>query len=218
MANTKLGRLVSLNVGLPHQVPAIGGTVLTAIFKAPVEGRVVLRGNNLAGDRQADLTVHGGRDKAVYGYPHEHYAQWRAELDGMELPFGMFGENLTTEGVTEHQLHIGDTLRIGSTVLKVTQPRMPCYKLALRFGRPDMVKRFWRSGRSGFYFSVVEEGDIGAGDAIELIAEDPGRVTIAQVGELARAERPDRELLQRALASPLKGGWKEQLQERWQAG
>ncbi len=209
-----MGCVMSLNVGTPRQVPAGNGAVLTAIFKEPVDGRVALRRNNLAGDRQADLTVHGGRDKAVYAYPHEHYSYWRDELGETEIPFGMFGENLTTEGITEDRIHIGDTVRIGSAVLRVTQPRMPCYKLALRFGRPDMVKRFWRSGRSGFYFSVVEEGDIGAGDAIELITEDPGQVSVAAVGELARAGTPDPELLRRALASPLKGGWKEQLQER----
>jgi len=215
MPKTQLGLVVSLNVGTPHQVPSGGGPVLTAIFKAPVEGRVALRRNNLAGDLQADLTVHGGRDKAVYAYPHEHYGYWRAELENREMPFGMLGENLTTEGVAEDQLHIGDTVRIGSAVLQVTQPRMPCYKLALRFGRPDMVKRFWHSGRSGFYFSVVQEGDVGAGDVIELITEDPGQVSVAEIGELARADTPDLDLLRRALASPLKGGWKEQIEQRW---
>ncbi len=212
---TKLGCVISVNVGTPCQVHTGSADVLTAIYKSPVQGRIALRGNNLEGDRQADLTVHGGRHKAVYAYPQEHYAYWHAKLPQTEMPPGMFGENLTTEGITEDQIYIGDTVRIGSAILEVTQPRMPCYKLGIRFGRPDMVKLFWHSGRSGFYFSVIEEGDIAAGDNIERIADGAEHVSVSDVGDLSRADTLNRELLRRALASPLKGGWKEQLQERW---
>src|SRR5712692_6598330 len=159
-------RIISVNVGMPREVRVHNTQVTTSIFKSPVEGRVAVRDNNLTGDQQADLTVHGGPYKAVYLYPAEHYGYWAEQLPGAELPFGMFGENLTTIGLLEESVHIGDRFRIGSAVLEVTQPRMPCYKLGIRFGRADMVKMFWTSGRSGIYFSVVDEGDIGAGDAI----------------------------------------------------
>jgi len=217
MSGVELGRVVSVNVGKPRQVTGGNAVVLTAIYKEALQGRIALRGNNLEGDRQADLKVHGGRDKAVYAYPQEHYAYWASKLPETEMPLGMFGENLTTKGVTEDQLYIGDTVRIGSAVLQVTQPRMPCYKLGIRFQRPGMVKLFWHSGRSGFYFSVVEEGEIGAGDTIERMAEGPGRVSISEINELSRAETLDLKMLHRALKAPLKGGWKEQLQERWHA-
>jgi MOSC domain-containing protein YiiM len=138
-------RVLSVNVGMPKQLP----TVLTSIFKSPVEGRVAVRRHNIDGDRQSDLTVHGGPNKAVYCYPAEHYDYWKEQLPDMDLPYGAFGENLTTEGLTEDAVSIGDRFQVGSAVLRVTQPRMPCFKLGIRFGRADMVKRFWRSGRSG---------------------------------------------------------------------
>ncbi len=206
--------LVSVNVGGPKQVQVRDRIVVTSIFKAPVEGRVAVRGHNLAGDKQSDLRVHGGPYKAVYCYPGEHYAFWKERLPEMELPFGMFGENLTTEGFTEEDVCIGDQLRIGSVVLQVTQPRMPCYKLAIRFGRADMVKRFWLSGRSGIYFSVVREGDLAAGDAIEKEMEDAERVSVADVVRLYRGDENSSELLERALRAPLFGSWKRELRER----
>src|SRR6266478_2351379 len=157
-------KVVSVNLGLPRTVQWKGKAVSTGIFKEPVSGRVALRSLDFDGDRQADLSVHGGPSKAVYVYPAEHYAYWRQELPDMTLPWGMFGENLTTEGLQEDTLQIGDRFRIGSTEVVVTQPRMPCFKLGLRFGRDDMVKRFLASFRTGFYFSVAAEGEVAAGD------------------------------------------------------
>ncbi len=206
-------RVLSINVGSPKEVQLGRTTVMTSIFKSPVEGRVELRRHNFAGDRQSDLTVHGGPYKAVYCYPGEHYTHWSEQLPGMQLPYGMFGENLTAEGLIEERVRIGDQFRVGSAVLHVTQPRMPCFKLAVRFGRSDMVKRFWLSGRSGFYFSVVEEGDVAAGDAIELAAAGPEEISVADVVRLYRGDEQSPELLERALRAPLFGSWKHDLRE-----
>jgi MOSC domain-containing protein YiiM len=174
-------KLISVNVGLPRDVVWKGKTVTTGIFKEPVEGRVMMRRLNLDGDRQADLSVHGGLSKAVYAYPAEHYDYWRKELPDMNLPWVMFGENLTTEGLLENAVHIGDRFRIGTTEVMVTEPRMPCYKLGIKFGRDDIIKRFLASGRTGFYFAVLQEGEVGAGDAIELISRDKNNVTVADI-------------------------------------
>ena len=192
-------KLISVNVGLPREVIWKGRTITTGIFKEPVEGRVMVRRLNLDGDQQADLSVHGGLDKAVYGYPAEHYEYWRNELPGMKLPWGMFGENLTTEGLLEDLVNIGDRFRIGSSVLMVTQPRMPCYKLQVKFGRDDIVKRFLRSGRPGFYFSVLEEGEVSAGDEIALISRDENNVTVADITRLYVSEKDNLDLLRRAV-------------------
>lgn len=173
--------LVSINVGVPRQVEFGGEWVSTAIFKEPVNGPVRVRTLNLEGDRQADLTVHGGVAKAVYVYPSEHYPFWRSELPDIDFPFGAFGENLTTTGLLEHEVRVGDVLSIGTAEFAVTQPRMPCFKLGIRFGRADMVKRFMRAGRSGIYLRVTREGVIRAGDAIALIARDERAMTIADV-------------------------------------
>src|SRR6266568_969087 len=151
-------KILSVNVGMPKEVSWQGKLVTTGIFKEPVNAPVMLRTLNLDGDRQADLTVHGGVTKAVYAYPSEHYDYWRAELPDVDLPWAAFGENLTTEGLFEKDLRIGDRFRIGSAELVVTQPRLPCYKLGIRFGRMDMLKRFLKSGRTGFYFAVTVEG------------------------------------------------------------
>lgn len=188
------------------------GIVVTSIFKTPVEGKVALAGHNLAGDRQSDLRVHGGPYKAVYVYPFEHYRYWKQELPDADLPYGAFGENLTTEGLSEAEIHIGDQVRIGSAILQVTQPRMPCYKLALRFGRADMVKRFWASGRSGVYFSVVQEGELESGDGIEVVASDPNRVSVRDVVRLFKREVENDELMERMLKAPLYGSWKRDIQ------
>ena len=173
--------VLSVNVGLPREVRAGGKTVLTSIFKDPVVGRVAIVGDNLVGDRQSDLTVHGGRFKAVYAYPSEHYEFWRHELPGVELPYGSFGENLTIAGLLEDDLHVGDRLQVGSAELVVTQPRLPCFKLGIRFGRADMVRRFQRSGRTGFYFLVAREGEVGAGDPLTVIERHPAAVSIREL-------------------------------------
>jgi MOSC domain-containing protein YiiM len=213
----RMKRVLSVSVGTPKQLPVNHGTVLTSIFKSPVEGRVAVKRHNIAGDRQSDLTVHGGPYKAVYCYPAEHYTYWKEQLPGRELPYGMFGENPTTEGITEDGVSIGDRFLVGSAVLQVTQPRMPCFKLGIRFDLATMVKRFWQSGRPGIYFSVVEEGDVAAGDQIERIAEGPERITVADVVRLYSGEDTSSELLARALRAPLPGEWKEELRERGRA-
>jgi len=208
-------RIVSVNVGLPRAVTWRGKTVTTAIFKEPIAGRVALRSLNLDGDRQADLTVHGGREKAVYAYPVEHYRYWRTELADAALPYGAFGENLTTEGLREHAVHVGDRFRVGSAELLLTQPRLPCYKLGIRFGRADMVKRFLASGRTGFYFAVLREGEVGAGDVIQLLARDELGVSIAEVTRLYVGEHPDHEALRRAIRVPaLPASWRAHFLER----
>jgi MOSC domain-containing protein YiiM len=196
-------KVLSVNVGLPREVEWKGITVSTGIFKEPVAGPVAVRRDNLDGDRQADLTVHGGPNKAVYGYAGEHYPYWRKQFPTLELPWGVFGENLTTEGVSEDSLHIGDVVRVGSAVLRVVQPRQPCYKLQIRFGRDDIIQRFLVSGRSGFYFSIVEEGEVEAGSVIEVVSRDENRVTIADIHRLYLGVKPDPELLQRALRVPV---------------
>jgi len=182
-------KLLSVNVGLPREVEWKGKIITTGIFKDLVPGRVMLRRLNLDGDRQADLTVHGGVDKAVYAYPAAHYAYWRDELAGGELPFGMFGENFTVEGLTEEAVSIGDRFSIGAAEVVVTQPRLPCYKLGLKFGRDDMVKRFLASGRTGFYFSVAREGEVGSCDEVRLIGRDEGRVTVRDITRLYASRR-----------------------------
>jgi MOSC domain-containing protein YiiM len=173
-------KIVSLNTGLPREVAWHGRSVTTAIYKSPVEGRVSLRRLNLDGDRQADLSVHGGEFKAVYCYPHEHYAWWTDQL-GSELPMGMFGENLTTEGLDEASVHIGDRFSIGTAHVIVTQPRLPCYKLGIRFQSDAMVRRFLASGRTGFYLAVQQEGNLAAEDEITVLARDPHRVSVGDI-------------------------------------
>ncbi len=208
-------RIVSVNVGLPRQATWRGRAITTGIFKEPVAGRVAVRALNLDGDRQADLTAHGGREKAVYAYPGEHYAYWRTELPGVALEHGAFGENLTTEGLLEDDVQVGDRFRVGSTELIVTQPRLPCYKLAARFQRADMVKRFLASHRTGFYFAVAREGEVAAGDAIERLARGEGRLSIALVTRLYTGEDADWDALRRATrATALPASWRAHFRER----
>lgn len=183
-------RVLSINVGRPRDIRSGRDIVTTSIFKSPVAGSIHVGKLNLEGDEQSDLTVHGGIRKAVYVYPSEHYALWRAELPDVELPWGAFGENLTTEGILEETTSIGDTLRIGTAEFVVTQPRQPCYKLALRLGRPDILKRFVRSGRSGFYLAVTREGDIAAGDVIKLVPNSESTTTVAGAAARIRSSRP----------------------------
>jgi len=207
-------KVLSINVGRPRPVETPRGPVLTSIWKSPVEGTVKLRRFNLEGDQQSDLRVHGGEFKAVYLYPSEHYGYWRSELPGYALQTGNFGENLTTEGMLETEVQIGDRYRIGTTVLQVTQPRMPCFKLQLRFGRADMVKRFWQSGRSGIYFSIVEEGELSARDEITPVSRVASGITVAEVVRLYRDKDPDPERIRVAIAAPLAGSWKTELRAR----
>ena len=207
--------LISVNVGLPREVNWKGKTVRTGIFKEPVSDRVMVRSLNLNGDGQADLTVHGGLEKAVYVYPFEHYAYWRNELPDTELTLGSFGENFTVTGFREEALNIGDRFQVGTVQLMVTQPRMPCYKLGIRFGRPDMVKRFLASRRTGFYFSVLQEGEVGAGDTLELVSQDDNNITVADVTQLYTREKTDPDLLHRtAQLEPLPGSWRDYFQEQ----
>jgi MOSC domain-containing protein YiiM len=174
-------KILSVNVGLPRLVEYNGEPVSTGIFKDPVGGVVKVNSLNLEGDRQADLSVHGGYYKAVYVYPSEHYPLWRSEYPDMELPYGMFGENLTTRGLTETDVHIGDRLRIGTAEFLVTQPRLPCYKLGIRFGRVDIIKRFFKSGLSGFYLSIEKTGELQKGDEIQVLSRNTEGDSIAEV-------------------------------------
>jgi MOSC domain-containing protein YiiM len=191
-----------------------GKTVSTGIFKAPVNDRVMVRSLNLDGDGQADLTVHGGADKAVYVYPFEHYDYWRSELPDIELPLGIFGENLTTTGLREEEVNIGDCFQIGTVKLIVTQPRMPCYKLGIRFGRPDMVKRFLASRRTGFYFRVLQEGEVEIGDTLELVSRDENNVTVADITQLYIDAEDNSELLHRAAQlEALPKSWRDYFQQ-----
>jgi MOSC domain-containing protein YiiM len=176
--------LQSVNVGLPQTVLWHGQEVITSIFKSAVAARTVVNKLNLTGDRQADLSVHGGPDKAVYCYASEHYGYWKNELPGWTLPPGAFGENFTTLGLPEASVHIGDCFRIGSAEFVVTQPRLPCFKLGLRFQSDDMVRRFLVAGRFGFYFAVAKEGEVGAGDKIERISADGNAVRVSEIVRL----------------------------------
>jgi MOSC domain-containing protein YiiM len=211
-------KVVSLNVGLPREVLWHGRPVTTSIYKEPVQGRVALRTLNLDGDRQADLTVHGGAEKAVYCYPSEHYDDWRKELPGREVPFAAFGENFTTQGLMEDTICLGDTFSVGSAEVVVTQPRLPCYKLGIRFQSDDMVKLFLASGRSGFYLAVTREGEVAAGDEIKQIAQDPNAVPVPEITRLYIAKRfstEDVASLGRALeVAALPDSWKHYFRDR----
>jgi MOSC domain-containing protein YiiM len=211
-------QLISINVGRPREVNWKGKPALTSIFKTPVEGRIKMRTLNLEGDQQADLSVHGGVEKAVYAYATEHYAYWRQELPEEPLPWGAFGENLSIEELSETSVNIGDCFRIGSAEVMVTQPRFPCYKLNLKFRRDDMVKRFLISRLSGVYFSVVQEGEIGVGDKIERLHRDEHNVTVADIVQIYVGEAED-ELVHRAIQVPalaisLRDHFRQQLERR----
>jgi MOSC domain-containing protein YiiM len=206
-------RVVSLSVGGPQRVDWNGQTVLTSIFKTPTDRRLRVSTLNIEGDEQSDLSVHGGYEKAVYAYPSEHYPLWRGELE-IDLPWASFGENLTTEGLSE-EVRIGDRFRIGTAEFVVTQPRMPCYKLGIRLGRQDVLRLMLRTGRTGFYFSVAVEGEIGAGDEIELVRRSEEDVTVTDVVKLFTVEAKNQELLRRAMrSSVLPLNWKDYFAER----
>ena len=208
-------KLVAISVGGPRKVEWRGKTVRTSIFKDPVAAPVRVSKLNLAGDEQSDLSVHGGVDKAVYAYPSEHYAYWREQLPEMELPWGSFGENLTTEGLSEKDVQIGDRLSIGSAEFMVSQPRLPCFKLGVRFERPDMVKRFQQSGRTGFYLAVLHEGAISAGDSIQVVSAGQPSVSVAEIARLYTADEAEQELLRQASElAALSEDWREYFRNR----
>lgn len=212
-------RVLSVNCGLPREVDWHGRTATTSIYKEPVEGRVALRTLNLDGDRQSDLTVHGGKDKAVYCYPVEHYDYWRDELPGRALPFGVFGENLSIQGLpSEHDVYVGDRFSVGSAEVVVTQPRLPCYKLGIRFGFDAMVKQFLDAGRMGFYLAVTREGDVGAGDEIMLLGRPAEAVSVSEITRLYVAKRFDDDDAQQVRcalnAEALPESWKEYFRQK----
>jgi MOSC domain-containing protein YiiM len=212
-------KIISLNVGRPRLVMRNDEPVSTGIFKGPIAGRVMLRTLNLDGDRQADLTVHGGPEKAVYAYPSEHYAFWKLELPDLDLPWGMFGENFTTKGMFETEINIGDRFRIGSAEVMVTQPRMPCYKLGIRFGRTDIIKRFLASERTGFYLSVLKEGEVGVADEFELFDKNTSGVRVVDVTRLYGSDKQNVDLIRRAIATEaLPDNWRDYFRKRIEAG
>jgi MOSC domain-containing protein YiiM len=211
-------KIVSLNTGIPREVTWHGMTVSTGIFKEPTKGRAALRKLNLDGDRQADLTVHGGEIKAVYCYPLVHYDFWKAQLPGKDLPLTVFGENFTIDNFVEDSVHLGDQFSVGSAQVVVTQPRLPCYKLGIRFQADDMVKRFLASARTGFYLAVTREGEVGAGDEMKLLARDPNAVPVSEITRLYIAKRfstADVISPQKALqVEALPESWKQYFRER----
>jgi MOSC domain-containing protein YiiM len=212
-------KMISVNVGLPREITVGGKTVRTSIWKYPVEGRVHVSTLNIDGDQQSDLSVHGGVHKAVYLYPSEHYSYWRTQLPDAELPWGAFGENFTTEGILEDQIKIGDRIQVGSAEFMVTQPRMPCFKLGIRFNRRDMVKRFLESKRTGLYLAVIHEGEVGNDDAIEFTAKQETGVTITDIVSLYSTDSHNQDLLRRASDLPaLPESWKDYFRKRlWNA-
>jgi len=208
-------KLLSIQVGRPQLVLRNGEPVSTAIYKQPIAGRIVLRTLNLDGDRQADLSVHGGPTKAVYVYPSEHYEFWRREFPDMDLPYGMFGENFTVSGFSETTVNVGDEFRVGSAVVMVTEPRMPCYKLGIRFGRVDIIKRFLVSERTGFYLAVLKEGEVGAGDDFILIKRNEPSITINEVTRLYSRDKDNKELMRRAVkVEALPEGWRQYFEDK----
>ena len=208
-------KVLSVNVGLPRDVDWQGRRVRTSIWKSPVDGAVRVATLNLDGDQQSDLSVHGGTEKAVYCYPSEHYSYWRRELPDTELPWGVFGENLTTEGLLEDKVQIGDRLRIGSARFAVTQPRLPCFKLGIRFDRADIVKRFLRSGRTGFYLAVLQEGDVAAGNSIEYVARAEHGVMVSDIVALYSTDAQNQDLLRRVSElSALPESWRDYFRKR----
>jgi MOSC domain-containing protein YiiM len=209
-------KVLSVNVGLPRKVLFNGQTITTAIFKDPVKGPVMLRKINLDGDKQADLTVHGGVDKAVYSYPAEHYDYWHKQYPNIDIIWGMFGENFTTEGLMEDTVNIGDQVQIGSAKLVATQPRMPCYKLGVRFGIMEIIRRFLSSGRPGIYFKVLKQGEVKTDDKIEIIEKDKNNVTVKDIVRLYinRDHVDNIETMRRAIKiSALPEGWKYEFQQ-----
>jgi MOSC domain-containing protein YiiM len=209
-------KVLSVNVGLPRRVLFNGQTVTTGIFKDPVNRPVMVRKLNLDGDRQADLTVHGGVDKAVYSYPKEHYYYWSNQFSNLDFVWGMFGENFTTEGLMENNVNIGDHFQIGYAKLVATQPRMPCYKLGVKFGTMEIIRRFLSSGRSGIYFKVLEEGKVQPGDEIKIVKRDEDKVTIKDIVSLYNSNDMEHNIktMKRAIkVKALPEGWRYDFQQ-----
>jgi MOSC domain-containing protein YiiM len=208
-------KLLSVNVSLPKEVPYMNKTTTTGIFKEPASGRVMLRTLNLDGDGQADLKAHGGIYKAAYAYSIENYDYWKRELGRTGFTFGQFGENLTVEGMLDDAIYIGDQFRVGSALVEVTQPRVPCFKLGIRMGMPQFPKLFLASNRPGFYLRVLEEGEVGAGDVIERITSDHERMTVREVCHLLYFDPKNVEGARKALRiQALSPGWREPFEER----
>lgn len=207
-------KLLSVNVSLPKDIAYRDKTISTGIFKETVQGRVMLRELNLNGDGQADLVGHGGIYRAVYVYSIEHYDYWQRELGRNDFTYGQFGENFTVEGMLEDNIHIGDVFRIGDALVEVPQPRVPCYKLGIKMGSPQFVKTFLTSGRVGFYFRVLQEGEVGAGDIIERVRVDPERLTVRAAHQLLYFDKENVEGLQKALRiSALSPGWRDSFEK-----
>lgn len=185
-----MAHIVSVNVGRVAPLPWNGGETRTGFVKRPVAGPVRLVADHVDGDEQGDRSVHGGPRKAVYLYSADHYPWWRTELPGVDLPWGSFGENLTVAGVTESRVHLGDRWRAGTAELEVTQPRSPCFKMNARFGRADMIPRFWEARRSGFYLRIITEGTVAAGDPFDRIHEATDRPTVAEEAERRHRAAP----------------------------
>jgi MOSC domain-containing protein YiiM len=208
-------QIISVNVGLPQTVVHQGKEVSTSIFKAPVSEPTMVRRTNLDGDRQADLRVHGGPEKAVYAYPHQHYAGWKKDFPQFDFPLGAFGENLTVAGLNESETHIGDRFRAGECELQVTQPRLPCFKLGIRFGDPKMVKYFLERRQPGVYFSVTKEGLIKAGDDLTLLQRSNSQLTVVDIVRLYAFDKTDQEGIKTAAENPyLPQSWREYFSDR----
>ncbi len=208
-------KLLSVNVSLPKEITSKGKPVRTGIFKEEVQGRVRVNKLNLEGDGQADLIGHGGEFKAVYVYSFDNYAYWARELGRTDFTFGQFGENLTVEGMLDHDVHVGDIFRIGTALFEVTQPRVPCFKLGIRMGMPQFPKMFLASGRPGFYLRVLEEGEVGAGDVFERTKIDPERMTVREMNHLLYFGQKNLEGAKKALRiQALPPGWRESFEER----
>jgi len=203
-------KLLSINISKPKPITYNGKIVHTGIFKEPISGTVMLREKNIDGDGQGDLKVHGGTYKAIYGYPIEHYSHWQQKLNRDDLSYGQFGENLTVEGMLEDEVHIGDIFQIGTTVkLQITQPRVPCFKLGYKMGLPEFPKQFLESRRVGFYFRVLAEGEITAGDAISRIEIAPKPMSVKEILNLRYFHTDNHEKIAKARKLPaLSPSWK----------
>ena len=209
-----MGKLRSVNVSGPKTFQAGEATIVTSIFKEPVTGRVMLRELNLDGDRQADLLAHGGPHAAVYVYPYEHYPFWAEQLGRDDFTPGQFGENFTVEGLFEDEVHIGDQFRVGEALVQVTQPRSPCYKLAFKMNEPTFVKQFTKAQRVGFYLSVLEVGEVGAGDPIERVKADPHQISVRDVFHLVFFDKENRAAAEKALQIDALGpSWRGAIEE-----
>ena len=207
-------KLLSVNVSQPKEVSYNGKRIKTGIFKEPVSGRTMMRRLNLDGDGQGDPTVHGGIHKAVYIYTIEHYDYWKRELGRDDLTYGQFGENLTVEDLLEETVHIGDVFRVGEALVEVSQPRVPCFKLGIKMGNARIVKPFLASERVGFYVRVLEEGKVGAGDAIERTKVGEGQMTVKEIVHLRHFDNTNVDAAEKAASLPaLTPSWRDSFEE-----